>query len=104
MIHRCAPSSKNPLACILLFVCLAVPICLLFGSCTKDEPKEVQKPGKIVRSIRKAIPPPSAPVKEETADTTQGIESPGPEDQSETKQAITDTAQTTDAVSKKEQP
>jgi septal ring-binding cell division protein DamX len=132
MIYRCTHPSKNALVCILLFVCLAVSICLLLGSCSKskDEPTQAQKPGKIVRSIRKSIPAPSVPVKEaaeegqaqskpkadpisqkglaekqkEAADTTRGIKSPGPEDQSEIMQAITDTSQTADAMSKEEQP
>ena len=107
MYYKGEHSSKSPLSCILLFLCLAVSSGFLFGSCTKDEPPEVQKPGKIVRSIRKAIPPPSEPeIEEKTEGQTQsepdaesfsqeGLSEKGQET-ADTTQIITDTAQATD--------
>ena len=130
MNSRCEHPSKNPLTYILLFSCFTILNCLVFGSCTKEDQTEIQKPAKIVRSIKKAVPPSSVPLnveknegknngklgaepfspeglpeeQGETAGTTQDIETSNQEDQSETMQDTTGAAQGQDDMQVKEQP
>jgi len=130
MHYRCEHPSKNPLTYILLFSCFTILTFLVFGSCTNEDQTEIQKPGKIVRSIKKAVPPPSVPLNEEkaegqkdikpgaepfspegvpeeqgeTAGVTQELKTPHQEDQSETMQDTTAAAQAPDDIPVKEQP
>ena len=130
MHYSCEHHLKNPFIYILLFSCFIILGCLFFGSCTKEDETEIQKPAKIVRSITKAVPSPSIPLNAEkaegqndrqleaepfspeglpveqgeTAGTTQEIETSDQEDQSETMQDTTGAAQGSNDIPVKEQP
>ena len=130
MHYRCEHPLKNPLTYILFFSCFTILTCLVFGSCTKEDQTEIQKPGKIVRSIKKAVPLPSVPLNEEktegqkdikpgaepfspegvpeeqgeTAGETQEIKPPHQEDQSGTMEDTAAATQVPDDIPVKEQP